>query len=129
NIAEPGAGPYQFDSFIKAFLSDPYQTLGGNAGFADKIHLAGVAMVAILDHSGVDIQDVTFFQDFLVTGNAVANHMVDRGADGFGKALVIEGGGNRLLHFRNILDRKSTRLNSSHVKISYAVFCLKKKNT
>src|SRR5690606_40451681 len=27
-----------------------------------------------------------------------------------------------------VLDRKSTRLNSSHVKISYAVFCLKKKN-
>src|SRR5690606_12885750 len=27
-----------------------------------------------------------------------------------------------------IIDRKSTRLNSSHVKISYAVFCLKKKN-
>src|SRR5690606_6357864 len=26
-------------------------------------------------------------------------------------------------------DRKSTRLNSSHVKIAYAVFCLKKKNT
>src|SRR5690606_40763256 len=26
-------------------------------------------------------------------------------------------------------DRKSTRLNSSHVKISYAVFCSKKKNT
>src|SRR5436309_11023261 len=25
------------------------------------------------------------------------------------------------------IDRKSTRLNSSHVKISYAVFCLKKK--
>src|SRR5437870_9108143 len=27
-----------------------------------------------------------------------------------------------------IIDRKSTRLNSSHVAISYAVFCLKKKN-
>src|SRR5690606_39682384 len=27
------------------------------------------------------------------------------------------------------LDRKSTRLNSSHVKISYAVFCLKKKKS
>src|SRR3989442_10082774 len=27
-----------------------------------------------------------------------------------------------------LLDRKSTRLNSSHVRISYAVFCLKKKN-
>src|SRR5690606_7655041 len=29
--------------------------------------------------------------------------------------------------FSLALDRKSTRLNSSHVKISYAVFCLKKK--
>src|SRR3989442_7640322 len=28
----------------------------------------------------------------------------------------------------NRQDRKSTRLNSSHVRISYAVFCLKKKN-
>jgi len=27
-----------------------------------------------------------------------------------------------------MLDRKSTRLNSSHITISYAVFCLKKKN-
>src|SRR5699024_11560419 len=27
----------------------------------------------------------------------------------------------------NVKDRKSTRLNSSHVSISYAVFCLKKK--
>src|SRR5207253_11215125 len=29
----------------------------------------------------------------------------------------------------HVVDRKSTRLNSSHVAISYAVFCLKKKNT
>src|SRR5690606_41285004 len=30
---------------------------------------------------------------------------------------------------RETADRKSTRLNSSHVKISYAVFCLKKQRT
>src|SRR5699024_11997388 len=35
---------------------------------------------------------------------------------------TITNGGNGAL----ILDRKSTRLNSSHVSISYAVFCLKK---
>src|SRR5947207_5628282 len=29
----------------------------------------------------------------------------------------------------SLTDRKSTRLNSSHTVISYAVFCLKKKNT
>src|SRR5947209_14621814 len=30
---------------------------------------------------------------------------------------------------RGLQDRKSTRLNSSHANISYAVFCLKKKTT
>src|SRR3712207_7744967 len=41
-----------------------------------------------------------------------------------------EPGGERLLGGRRGLrvgDRKSTRLNSSHANISYAVFCLKKK--
>src|SRR5690606_41278648 len=33
----------------------------------------------------------------------------------------------REMGFHHILDRKSTRLNSSHVKITYAVFYLKKK--
>src|SRR5690606_41488924 len=32
-----------------------------------------------------------------------------------------------IAYFAALIDRKSTRLNSSHVKISYAVFCLKKK--
>src|SRR5690242_15814725 len=47
----------------------------------------------------------------------------------------IDSGSNRAQHSRGIaeeshpaeLDRKSTRLNSSHMSISYAVFCLKKK--
>src|SRR5690348_17687035 len=34
----------------------------------------------------------------------------------------------RLIHTVRGVDRKSTRLNSSHPSISYAVFCLKKKN-
>src|SRR5436309_6979178 len=33
----------------------------------------------------------------------------------------------QMLIAKDDIDRKSTRLNSSHVKISYAVFCLKKK--
>src|SRR5690349_23686400 len=32
------------------------------------------------------------------------------------------------IFLHHVSDRKSTRLNSSHVEISYAVFCLKKKN-
>src|SRR3712207_8438432 len=34
---------------------------------------------------------------------------------------------DQILRHRPRLDRKSTRLNSSHANISYAVFCLKKK--
>src|SRR5690242_21051583 len=37
------------------------------------------------------------------------------------------GGGRAVVRFARRPDRKSTRLNSSHMTISYAVFCLKKK--
>src|SRR2546430_5779581 len=40
-----------------------------------------------------------------------------------------DGAGVRNLTNNPTLDRKSTRLNSSHSQISYAVFCLKKKKT
>src|SRR5690606_40503592 len=50
-----------------------------------------------------------------------------------GVAPVDQGGAghhcNARLRTSSARDRKSTRLNSSHVKISYAVFCLKKKKT
>src|SRR5438270_8875711 len=45
--------------------------------------------------------------------------------DGFAVCCELRKSGQRMNH----QDRKSTRLNSSHSQISYAVFCLKKKNT
>src|SRR5947209_10132122 len=48
--------------------------------------------------------------------------MVGRGA--YGRPWLV----NQIAHYLQTgLDRKSTRLNSSHANISYAVFCLKKK--
>src|SRR2546429_3291398 len=44
------------------------------------------------------------------------------------RALIVEGCGEEGGRARPGSDRKSTRLNSSHGYISYAVFCLKKKN-
>src|SRR3712207_9009033 len=42
-------------------------------------------------------------------------------------ALALEAGLQRAVGPGKVQDRKSTRLNSSHANISYAVFCLKKK--
>src|SRR3712207_7886326 len=55
--------------------------------------------------------------DFFVT-----KLLLERGAD----VRLKTSAGSTLLH--EAADRKSTRLNSSHANISYAVFCLKKKN-
>src|ERR1041385_9568749 len=41
--------------------------------------------------------------------------------------IVLFGAGEDVWIVQNSIDRKSTRLNSSHGYISYAVFCLKKK--
>src|SRR5690606_41190470 len=54
---------------------------------------------------------------------ARSNGVAGRGAEGATGA----GSAARWPFGAGIRDRKSTRLNSSHVKISYAVFCLKKK--
>src|SRR5690606_42014154 len=51
----------------------------------------------------------------------------DRDARASSRPRGGRGGERRGLRRHIQLDRKSTRLNSSHVKISYAVFCLKKK--
>src|SRR5207249_8708496 len=50
----------------------------------------------------------------------------DGGIFAFGDARFRGSTGNLRLN-KPVVDRKSTRLNSSHVSISYAVFCLKKK--
>src|SRR3712207_3643111 len=50
-------------------------------------------------------------------------------ADGFGLGRRALSPASRTDRLAGELDRKSTRLNSSHANISYAVFCLKKKKT
>src|SRR5256885_10659126 len=60
---------------------------------------------------------------------ALGQRVSAAGIDAFAlQSIIAEDGGLRLVP-RLPGDRKSTRLNSSHLVISYAVFCLKKKNT
>src|SRR5690625_7868600 len=69
-----------------------------------------------LDQDIVDPDDKEIVEDLVVAG---VNRALEK-AEEAGKKKIQE-------VYKDILDRKSTRLNSSHVAISYAVFCLKKK--
>src|SRR3712207_7630941 len=74
-----------------------------------------------------------FRSETLFTGY-VDREVVDRSLDAEGwfrtgdLGALDAGGYLRIRGRKDNLDRKSTRLNSSHANISYAVFCLKKKN-
>src|SRR2546422_7306468 len=71
----------------------------------------------------------TLFRSEVETANEAANFFVG----GSGGAAILWGGRRRFeiaageQRVKESGDRKSTRLNSSHGYISYAVFCLKKK--
>src|ERR1035441_10842501 len=58
--------------------------------------------------------------------NTLVGNSLDAGVNFIDTANVYAGGESETL-VGKALDRKSTRLNSSHLGISYAVFCLKKK--
>src|SRR5690606_41198002 len=74
-----------------------------------------------------------FARDFTVhikqVAVALADHVDSEPLDGIGEVEVhrTAGGPHAVPLVADGLDRKSTRLNSSHVKISYAVCCWKKK--
>src|SRR5436309_9863446 len=71
------------------------------------------------------VLDPKVFKAYDVRG-IYPDELDEAGAYAIGRAYVDEFEPRAIAVGRDI-DRKSTRLNSSHVKISYAVFCLKKK--
>src|SRR3712207_8753014 len=89
----------------------PYTTLFRSRAVAVEPYLGRA--VGGRERGGVELQDV----DRRRAGHAVRIDDPEEAA-----ALEVEVAGLAVLG-----DRKSTRLNSSHANISYAVFCLKKK--
>src|SRR5690625_4961759 len=92
---------------------------GGRVGLDPDV-VSGVAQeVAVAAMEGVQIAIVVGGGNFF-RGAELSQRGLDRArADYMGMLGTV----------MNALDRKSTRLNSSHVAISYAVFCLKKRRT
>src|SRR5699024_371490 len=78
-----------------------------------------VALLQAVAQGGHEAACVGAVDDLVVVGQRQEDHVADR--DGL---VLVLGEDDRALHDRTG-DRKSTRLNSSHVSISYAVFCFK----
>src|SRR5256885_3805881 len=80
--------------------------------------------IGIVDELG---EELTIFDIVQVIGEALGGFQVADVFHAAGGEIVEQDYGVTALD--QALDRKSTRLNSSHLVISYAVFCLKKKQT
>jgi hypothetical protein len=78
-------------------VRDLDQALRHHRRLAHRVHAAGVAVEAVLDDGDVDIDDVAVPEHLGRARDAVADDVVDRGADGLGEALVAEVGRDRLL--------------------------------
>src|SRR3712207_9201152 len=92
----------QYCSFF--FFNDTATTEIYTLSLHDALPISAVVGVGVSGHDGVHVG---------------ADALDDVTPGGVGRVDAVAVGG----------DRKSTRLNSSHANISYAVFCLKKKKT
>src|SRR3712207_8140206 len=72
-------------------------------------------------HAGYDAKEGSLMAKYNVWGNALYENLCKEVDAPYRRT------GSYVLAFSEEEDRKSTRLNSSHANISYAVFCLKKK--
>src|SRR3712207_8678300 len=109
------------------FYETPYQLsfffFQAEDGIRD-IGVTGVQTCALPISLLLALQILGHLPVALGLGAQVVDHGVEEVLRKLGVELLSRDGavGHRLV------DRKSTRLNSSHANISYAVFCLKKKN-
>src|SRR2546429_786595 len=91
----------------------------------------GIPSLQLMENAG------TRFFEFLRSsyGDLAASHAAvlcgkgNNGGDGFVAARLLQEKGLKPVVYLFSRDRKSTRLNSSHGYLSYAVFCLQKKKT
>src|SRR5690348_18166746 len=92
--------------------------------FILEVATAGIKSSAIISRTSLSSVDLTEYLHVLLVHDLIAYRQIDK------KYLTTTKGMSYLETYNDIrsqTDRKSTRLNSSHPSISYAVFCLKKK--
>jgi hypothetical protein len=77
------------------------EPLGAARDGADRVHAARVPVPAVEDQGHVDVDDVALAQRLLIR-DAVADHVIDRGAGRLAVAAVHQRGGNRVVRHREV---------------------------
>src|SRR5690606_25253075 len=143
---------YETNATARAFFDQANSVLGFDitaimfSGTADELKQTRVTQPAIFIHSVATALSGKEFKPSMVAGHSLGEfsalvaskaltyedglRLVARRAEAMQRACDMNPSSMAaVLGLDDKVDRKSTRLNSSHVKISYAVFCLKKKKT
>src|SRR5207302_3347975 len=98
-----------------------HQITGGPRGIGERLY----AQLRTQAAAGAPLRFAPLVTGYVTVGERTMQLV---GVDPFAAVELADEGRVYADQLHGALDRKSTRLNSSHVKISYAVFCLKKKN-
>ena len=114
DVPQGRAGFDHFQGQVEAFLGDLDQALGVGRHLAHLDHDAGVPVKLVLDDRHVDVDDVAIFEPAGVRGDAVADHVVDGGADRAGKAVVVQRCGYGLQGVGDVLVADAVDLPGGH---------------
>ena len=106
DVAEVRARAHLLDAAPHGFPAGLGEPLRGQGGLSHVVHAAGVAVETVADHGDVDIDDVAGLQD-LVIRDAVADHVVHRGADGLGETPIVHVRRDGLLDLRRCVRCRS----------------------
>src|SRR5690606_19859577 len=117
DVAQGRARLHRADAAEHRLAGHLHQPLRHHRGRADVVHPAGVAVPAVLDDGDVDVDDVAVLQHLRLAGDAVADHVVDRGADGLGEAAVAHVGRDRALHVDDVVVADAVQFLGGHARL------------
>ena len=109
DVARRRARPHGRHAAHQRFIGHFDEALRPAGDIADEIHPARIAVPAVEDQGHVDVDDVAVLERFAV-GHAVANDMIERGADRFAIAAIVERRGIGVMRHREIEDERVERL-------------------
>src|SRR3712207_7985678 len=107
----PRSTLFPYTTLFRSGLRTAVLTISTRVSRREAEDESGPLLAELAEEAGADVEQMEVVPDDYSLIEDRLHHFVDDGV-----ALVFT------------TDRKSTRLNSSHANISYAVFCLKKKN-